>query len=583
MIRPTEWRMRTIRADFNGIGAKLGISPVMARVLVNRELDTDEKREEYLYGNLNSIPDPSRLLGMDGAVALLQSKIREGKQIRIISDYDVDGVTSNYILYDGLIRLGARGSYDIPDRIRDGYGMNVRLVEAAAADGVDTLLTCDNGIAAFDAIDRAKELGMTVIVTDHHQMQGRLPAADVIVNPWQPLCPYPYKTICGAEVAYKLMRALSEAEGNPLGNTDYLEFVALGTVCDVMPLSGENRILVREGMRVMPDTENAGLRALLSVNGLLDGRKITAYHLGFILGPSINSEGRLSSAKEAMRLLLTEDAAEAEQLAGEMKQLNDQRKSATEEGVRTAVEVIQRDGLYEKDHVLVVYVPGLHESLAGIVAGKVRERYFRPTIIFTDAEGNSAMLKGSARSIEAYNIFEALTGAEDLMDHFGGHPMAAGVTIPRENLEALRRTLNEAEHLTEEELVEKIYIDIPMPLSYVSLSLAEQLEQLEPFGTGNPKPVFAEKDLQIEEVRSYSNGKLLRLTLRDSRGNRVYAKTFSGELLSKDIKMWSECDECDRIRKYPKLDLIYHVSVNEYRGEKNVECWIDYYRQSAEA
>lgn len=580
MVRPTEWRVRSIRADFNAIGAQLGISPVMARVLVNRELDTDEKREAYLYGGLGSIPDASLLRGMDAAVELLRQKIREGQRLRIISDYDVDGVTSNYILYDGLLRLGADVSFDIPDRIRDGYGMNVRLVEAAHADGVDTLLTCDNGIAAFDAIDRAKELGMTVIVTDHHQMQGRLPAADVIVNPWQPLCPYPFKNICGAEVAYKLIRTLSEAEGKPLRVTDYLEFAALGTVCDVMPLTGENRILVREGMRAMPDTPNAGLRALLSVNGLLDGRKITAYHLGFILGPSINSEGRLSSAKEAMRLLLTKDPEEAEQLAQEMKHLNDERKNATEEGVRTAVSVIEAEGLYERDHVLVVEVPGLHESLAGIVAGKIRERYFRPTVIFTDAEGDPALLKGSARSIEAYNIFEALTEAEELIDHFGGHPMAAGVSIPRENLVPLREALNGAEHLTEEELVERIYIDIPMPLSYATLDLAEQLEQLEPFGTGNQRPLFAEKGLAIEDIRSYANGKLLRLTLRDSRGNRVYAKTFSGEILSSDIKMWSECDECDKIRKYPELDIIYRVSVNEFRGEKSVECWIEHYRRS---
>ena len=581
MLRETEWRMHTKRADFSEIAARFGISPVMARILVNRDLDTDEKREEYLYGSLSSIPDAEKMLGIEEAVRLLQEKLRAGKSIRIVSDYDVDGVTSNYILYDVLRRLGARVSYDIPDRVRDGYGMNVRIVEEAHADGVDTLLTCDNGIAAFEAIDRAKELGMTVIVTDHHQVQGHLPAADVIVNSWQPLCPYPYKTICGAEVAYKLMRKLAEAEGKPLSATDYLEFVALGTVCDVMPLTGENRTLVREGMRVMPDTENVGLRALLTASGLLDGRSISVYHLGFIIGPSINSEGRLSSAKEAMRLLLTKDPEEAKQLAEEMKQLNDERKAATDAGVRAAVESIEAGSFYEKNHVLVIEVPGLHESLAGIVAGKVRERYYRPTIIFTESEENPSVYKGSGRSIEGYNIFEALTAAEDLIDHFGGHPMAAGVTIPKENLEALRERLNREDGLTAEQLVERIYIDVPMPLCYGTLSLAEQLEQLEPFGNGNPKPVFAEKDLQIEEVRTYGSGKVVRLALRDSRGNRVYAKSFSAEMLLADIKMWSECDECDKIRKYPKLDLVYRVSVNDYRGEKSAECWIEYYRRSA--
>ena len=579
MIREKDWRVYAKRADFNEIAGRLGISPVMARVLVNRDLDTYEKQEEYLYGNLNSIPDAGQMRGLDEAVLLLQTKMKEHRKIRIISDYDVDGVTSDYILYDGLMRLGADVSYDIPDRIRDGYGMNVRLVEEAYADGVDTLLTCDNGIAAFAAIDRAKELGMTVIVTDHHQVQEGILAADVIVDPWQPLCSYPFKEICGAEVAYKLIRRLSEAEGRPLGMTDYLEFVALGTVCDVMPIIRENRILVREGMRIMPDTPNIGLRALLAENGLLDGRGITVYHLGFIIGPSINSEGRLATAKEAMDLLLEKDPERAAQRAKAIRELNEERKAATEEGVSRAVQVLEQDGIPERDKVLVLHIPELHESLAGIVAGKIRERYYRPVIVFTDSADDPEILKGSARSIKEYNIFEALTSAKDLLDHFGGHPMAAGASVRREKLDALRERLNEEARLTKEDLTEKVYIDVPMPLCRADLALARQLEQLEPFGTGNPKPLFADRRLRVVGTELSPSGKLLKVNLRDENGNYLQVKTFSAEMMLSDIKMWSECDDCGKIINYPMLDIIYRIDVNEYNGREYLDCWVEHYRR----
>ncbi len=582
MRREVEWRLYTKRADFKEMGERLGISPVMARVLVNRDISTPEEQENYLYGGLDSIPDAGNMLGIGKAVELLGEKLREGKSLRVISDYDVDGVTSGYIMYEGLRRLGGQVSVDIPDRIRDGYGMNVRIVEAAFEDGIDTIITCDNGISCFEAIDRAKELGMTVVVTDHHQIRETLPAADVIINPWQPACPYPYKSICGAEVAYKLIRQLSLAEGKPLGATDFLEFAALGTVCDVMPLTGENRILVREGMRVMPETKNVGLHALLEETGLLKNGKISVYHLGFVIGPCINSEGRLSSATEAMRLLLTEDPEEAGKLAREMKQLNDDRKSATQKGVDRAVEIIESEDLAKRDHILLLEVPGLHESLAGIVAGRVREIYYRPTIIFARASGDETCLKGSGRSIEAYNLFEALTSAEQYMIHFGGHPMAAGLTIRAEDLEALREQLNREEALTEDDLTEKVFIDVPMPISYANLSLAGQLEQLEPFGTGNQKPLFAERGLQLEEIRSFGSGAVAQLALRDQRGQRVYAKIFRPESFLESIKMWSDMPDCDKINKYPKLDLMYRVGINRYRGEQNVECIVEHFRKTQE-
>ena len=578
MSREVEWRLHTTDLSVLEIAERLGISPVMARVLVNRGLDTPEAQEEYLYGTLSCIPDELLLKGMKEAVEILQEKLREGKPIRIISDYDVDGVTSNYILYDGLKALGADVSYDIPDRIRDGYGMNVRLVEEAHADGVDTLLTCDNGITAFESIARAKELGMTVVVTDHHQVKEGLPAADAIVNPWQPLCPYPFKTICGAEVAYKLMKKLAEAEGKPLSSEKYLEFVALGTVCDVMPLNGENRILVREGLRVMEHTENVGLRALLEAEELL-GKTLTAYHLGFRIGPCINSEGRLNSAKDALKLFLCEDPGEAAALAAETKHLNDERKSATLSGTARAIQIVEEERLCDRDQILLIQVPGLHESLAGIVAGKVRERYYRPTVIFTESAEDPEMLKGSGRSIEAYNMFEGMKSAESHIDHFGGHPMAAGLTIRKEELEPLRRQMNEEAGLTGDQLTEKIFIDVPMPLSYVNLTLAEQLAQLEPFGTGNPKPLFAERGLAVEGVKTFAGGKVGFLTLRNERGERVFAKSFDMESLIESIKVWSEHAECDKIEKCVKLDIMYRVSIDTYRDRK-AECIVEHFRRS---
>ena len=584
MARTTEWRMHAYRADFREIGQRLGIDPVMARILVNRGQDTPEKQEKYLYGTLSDIPDPEKLKNIKAAAELLAEMIRDGRSIRIISDYDVDGVTSCYVLVKALERLGADVSYDIPDRIRDGYGMNVRLVEKAADEGVDTLLTADNGTAAFEAIERAKELGMTVIVTDHHQVQGLLPDADQLVNPWQPGDEYPFKDICGVEVAYKLMQVLSELMGNPMESGFLLEFVALGTVCDVMPIMDENRIVVREGMRRMKETGSIGLRALLSAAGLMDGKNITAYHLGFIIGPCINSEGRLNSALEAMKLLLTENRAEAEQIAQKMKELNESRKSATREGVEWAAGFLEESGTAETDHVIVLQIPGLHESLAGIVAGKLRERYYRPVIVFTASEDDPELLKGSGRSIPEYNMFDALSAHSELLTRFGGHKMAAGLTVRKEQFDSLRKALNETDGLTEDQLIEKVYLDVPMPVSYVSLRLAEQLEQLEPFGTGNPKPMFAERGLSVRNVRRMGkDGATLRIQLEDKHGRRAEIIAFQGEELFQDIKIWSDEKECDKIKgDAVKIDLMYQVSVNEFRGERKPECILVYYRRSAE-
>ncbi len=583
MEREIEWRMHAVRADFQEIGQRLSVNPVVARVIVNRGQDTAGKQEKYLYGTLDDLPDPELLLGCSRAAEILEQKIREGKRIRIVSDYDVDGVTSNYVLLDALRRLGAEVSYDIPDRVTDGYGMNERIVDQAAEDGVDTILTCDNGVAAFAAVNRAKELGMTVIVTDHHQIQGILPEADVVIDPWQEGCPYPYKDICGVEVAYKLMQVLARRMGNPLGRMDYLEFVALGTVCDVMPIQEENRIIVREGLRAMERTENTGLRALLSVNGLLDGRKITVYHLGFIIGPSINSEGRLSSAKEAMDLLLMKNPDKAEQKALEIRDLNESRKTATLKGMDYATGYLEGTGLWQRDRVILICIPNLHESLAGIVAGRLRERYYRPVIVLTGTEADPDMLKGSGRSIPAYNMFERLSEVKDLLDHFGGHKAAAGLSLRKDRLEDLRQALNEKCGLSDEDLIEKVFFDVPMPLSYASLPMAEQLFYLEPFGTGNPGPLFAERDLEVVDYRLLGKaGTTARLRLRDVRGNVSQILAFQSDDLIRNIKLWSEEAECDKIGKYVRIDVMYKVSVNEYRGVRSAECILEHYRKRTE-
>ena len=568
------------KADFSDLGQRLGISPVMARVLVNRGFATAEEQEYYLYGTLDSIPDSNLMLGMEPAVRILQEKLKEKRHIRIMSDYDVDGVTSAYILYKGLLRLDGEVSIDIPDRIRDGYGMNVRMVDLASEEGVDTIVTSDNGIACNEAVDRAKELGMTVIVTDHHQVQDKLPAADVVIDPWQEACQYPFNNICGAEAVYKLIRELSLAEGKPLGSTDFLEFVALGTVCDIMPLIQENRILVREGLRVMLQTENVGLRALLEVTGIMAKGVVTAGNLGYVIGPCINAEGRLSSAKEAMKLLLCTDPEEAKRMAEEVKELNESRKQSTQDGADRALEIIEDQGMAERDHILLVEVPELHESLAGIVASRIKEAYYRPTIVFAKSSEDETLLKGSARSIEPYNMFKALQSAEQHIVHFGGHPMAAGLTIRREELEPLRSRMNEQETLTEDELVEKVYIDVPMPLSYVTLELAKQLEQLEPFGNKNPKPHFGESGLQLEEIKTLGDGALAVLSFRDKRGQLVKAKLFRPESFMESIKMWSDVNNCVKINKYPKLDIIYSVGVNRFRGEESAECIVEDFRKT---
>ena len=582
MKKKEKWFVAAKKADFQAIAAAYGIDQVTARIIRNRGVVGDEAISEYLYGTKDSLHEPQLLKGCDEAAALLQQKIEEKKKIRIIGDYDIDGVNATYILYRALTACGAAVDYEIPDRMKDGYGLNVHLIELALAEEVDTILTCDNGISAAAEIAFAKENGMTVIVTDHHEPVfedtdgGRrylLPPADVLVNPKQPGCGYPYKKLCGAAVAWKVVCRLFARCGVPAVQAEeLLPFAAFATVGDVMDLDGENRTLVREGLRRLPLTDNCGLRALIRANGL-DIRCISSYHIGFVLGPCINASGRLDTARRSMKLLLARTEQEADALAEQLKELNDERKQLTQEAVDTARGLIE-GGAYAKDRVLVVYLPDCHESIAGIVAGRLRERYYRPTFVVTDAQDGA---KGSGRSIEAYSMFEEMVKCGDVFTKFGGHPMASGFSLKRERIDEMRRRLNENCTLDENDLMEKVSIDVPMPLDYITEELVAELQILEPFGKGNEKPLFADRALRLLAARILGkNRNVLKLRVINAAGCAMDALYF-GE----PQELTAHLEE-----RYGKeavealfaghdtgmtMNVTYYPSVNEYMGRKSLQ------------
>lgn len=500
------WVMLRKGADFAGIGKKFQISPRLACLIRNRDVVGEEAIGQYLNGTIGDLCDGMLMKDMDKAVEILREKLEEGKRLRVIGDYDIDGVNATYILLEGLKRLGADADYDIPDRMTDGYGLNIHLVQRAYDDGVDTVLTCDNGIAAAEEIAFGKDMGMTVIVTDHHEVpfeewggkkQYLLPPADAVVDPKRPDCEYPFPHLCGAAVAYKLMEALWESMGRDSEDLDDLiENVAIATVGDVMDLKGENRIFVKEGLQMLERTRNPGLRSLIECTGLAD-KTISAYHIGFVLGPCLNASGRLDTAKRALRLLEAKTRKEADQLAWDLKALNDSRKEMTEKAVKEAELMVEASALKE-DRVLVIYLPDCHESLAGIVAGRIRERYYKPAFVLTNA---SEGLKGSGRSIEAYSMYEELSRCKDLLMRFGGHRQAAGLSMKRENLESFRKMINDHCTLTPKDLTEKVVIDMEMPFSCVTEGLIRELALLEPFGKGNTKPVFAARNVRLMDMR----------------------------------------------------------------------------------
>lgn len=572
--------VQTKRADFNGLAKELSVSPVSVRIMRNRGMETKEAMERYLYGTLDGLYDGALMKNMGEAVAVLIKKLREEKRIRIIGDYDIDGVCASYLLLTGLRRaereLGKRtgpaGStridYEIPDRVRDGYGINEAIIRQAAADGVDTLVTCDNGIAAAKEISLAKELGMTVVVTDHHEVPVEeerqvLPPADVVVDPKQEGETYPFREICGAVVAYKLVEKLYEASGVPREEwRELLEFAAIATVGDAMRLQDENRILVKYGLKQMARTRNLGLRKLVEKTGL-DITDLSAYHIGFVIGPCLNAGGRLQTAKAALRLFLSEDEAEAEQLAEELKELNDVRKDMTKKGEDEAIAQVEER--YMGDKVLVVFLPDCHESLAGIIAGRVREHFHKPSIVLTRS---GDMVKGSGRSIEPYHMFRELTKVRDLLPKFGGHPMAAGLSIKEEDVPEFRKRLNENAELTEDDFIPRVWIDVPMPLEYVTEGLVEELKRLEPFGQGNEKPLFAQKGLMIRSLRVLGkNRNVVKLGLVTDTG------------LSMDGLLFGDGDALQReLAGRDRIDIVYYPDINEYNGNRTLQAVIRNYK-----
>ena len=570
-----KWMVLAKKADFYGIGRKFGVDPVIARVIRNRERISEEEIEQYLHGGMNQIYSFQLMKGMEKALELLLEKIGEKKKIRIIGDYDIDGVCSTYILLIGLKKAGAIVDIDIPDRIKDGYGISKELIDLAYQAGTDTIITCDNGISAMEQVAYAKSLGMTVIVTDHHEIPYEeqedgsiktiLPPADAIVNPKQEGCLYPFKGICGAMVAYKLICGLYEKKGFPKeAQEEFIEFAAIATVGDVMDLQDENRIVVKEGLRRMKNTKNYGLRALIRVNHLEEA-ELTGYHIGFVLGPCINASGRLSTAKKALNLLLCKDAKKAQELAEELKALNDSRKEMTQKGVEQAEKLVETTELKE-DKVLVIYLPDCHESLAGIIAGRIRERYHKPVFILTKAEQGA---KGSGRSIENYDMYEEMSKCKALFTKFGGHKMAAGLSLPEENIEVFRRQMNEKTVLTQEDFCEKVSIDMQMPLQYVTEELVEELELLEPIGNGNTKPVLVEKDMLVLNRRILGkNQTVLKLHVKDLGGPA-----------SDEVYFGEQQDCLKNIRSAGgKITATYYPSINEFRGQKTLQIVIQNYR-----
>lgn len=568
-----KWRVYSKKADFDAIGSRFNIDPVTARIIRNRDVTDMENVDMYLNGTLDRLRDPMMMKDMDKAVSVIASSIRDNKHIRIIGDYDIDGICSIYILFKGLKICGADVDYEVPDRITDGYGINENLIKQAYEAGVEVIITCDNGIAAASQIDYANELGMTVVITDHHDVpyeetdNGRryiIPKAAAVVDPKQNDCRYPFKMLCGAGIAYKFIDCMvKEFQTGDSVMPELLQFAAIATVGDIVDLLDENRIIVKEGLKLIANTGNYGLNALMAVTGV-SRESINAYHIGFVLGPCLNASGRLDSAKRALKMLVTDDRAEAERHAGELKDLNEERKKLTSEAVDKAVDMVENSSLKD-DKVLVIFLPDCHESIAGIVAGRIREKYYKPVIVLTRGEQEA---KGSARSIESYNMFEKLSECKDLFTRFGGHPMAAGLSLPEENIPEFRRRINEHCNLSEEDLTETVWIDVPMPLEYINEKLILELGGLEPFGKANPKPVFADKNISIRNIRAIG---------KDKQYTRMTITKDSGIVI--DAVGFFPCTELETVyNKNGRISCTYYPEINEFRDKKQIQVCVTGYR-----
>ena len=572
-----KWFVTMKKADFNGIAEKYQISPIIARLMRNRDVIGDEAIDFYLNGTVEDLYDGLLMKDMDRAVDILKEKIEEGKKIRVIGDYDIDGVNATYILQQGLAGLGADVDTDIPDRIKDGYGLNQMLIDRALEADVDTIITCDNGIAARSEIAYGKENGMTIVVTDHHEVpyleengekRYLLPPADAVVDPHRADCGYPFKGLCGAAVAYKLVEVLYRVSGKSEQEVQYLqeslmENVAIATIGDVMDLVGENRVFVKKGLELLKTTKNEGLHALMQCTGV-DTANLNTYHIGFVIGPCINAGGRLDTAKRALELLNASNRREAVTLAADLKELNDSRKEMTEEGVEEAVRQIESSS-WKDDQVLVVYLPECHESIAGIIAGRIKERYYRPTFVLTRGETG---VKGSGRSIEAYDMFAEMNRCRELFTKFGGHKLAAGLSLEEENVEVFRKRINELADLTEEDLQMKVSIDMRLPFPYINEELIHELKILEPFGKGNGKPLFAESKLRVIQPRIFGkNRNVLKCRLEDQQGNQMEAVYFG------------EVEDClQQMEKKQIMSFTYYPSINEYMGRRTIQLTIVNYQ-----
>lgn len=567
----SNWRVYTKKADFKAIGERFGIDQVMARIIRNRGLETDEQINMYLNGTMDDMHSPHLLKDADKCVDILTDKIHAGKKIHIIGDYDIDGICSTTILYKGLKAAGADVTFAVPDRIIDGYGINEHLIDDAYNNGTDTIITCDNGIAAIEQIKYAKEKGMTVIVTDHHDIPfdfvdgekiHKVPWADAIVNPKQEDCPYPFDKLCGAGVAFKVIKILYEKCGlNPIGLEEYAELMAIATIGDVVDLSDENRVIVKYGLKHLEVTTNIGIRALVEACEL-EIDKISSYHIGFVIGPCLNATGRLDSARRAIELLLTTDMEDARKKALELRTLNVERKDITEEYAAIAIEQVENTELKD-DKVLVVYLPDCHESVAGIIAGRVREKFYRPSIVITKAEDGA---KGSGRSIEGYNMFEEISKCGKLLNKYGGHPMAAGISLDIDKIDEFRKALNDNQTMTEKDLTPTVWIDVPMPVDYVDIKLIKQFDKLQPFGKGNEKPVFADRNLTVRQSAVIGKNKnVLRCQLESEHGKLVTAIKFKLD--------GQEIPEAGR-----KISMVYYPDINEYNGIVSVQFRIEDWR-----
>ena len=572
-----KWFVAMKKADFNGIAEKYQISPIIARLMRNRDVIGDDAIDFYLNGTVEDLYDGLLMKDMDRAVDILKEKIEEGKKIRVIGDYDIDGVNATYILQQGLAGLGADVDTDIPDRIKDGYGLNQMLIDRALEDDVDTIITCDNGIAAMNEIAYGKENGMTIVVTDHHEVpyleengekKYLLPPADAVVDPHRADCEYPFKGLCGAAVAYKLVEVLYRVFGKSEQEVEHLqeslmENVAIATIGDVMDLVGENRVFVKNGLELLKTTKNEGLHALMQCTGV-DTANLNTYHIGFVIGPCINAGGRLDTAKRALELLNASNRREAVTLAADLKELNDSRKEMTEEGVEEAVRQIESSS-WKDDQVLVVYLPECHESIAGIIAGRIKERYYRPTFVLTKGETG---VKGSGRSIEAYDMFAEMSRCRELFTKFGGHKLAAGLSLEEEKVEVFRKRINELADLTEEDLQMKVSIDMRLPFPYINEELIHELKILEPFGKGNGKPLFAESKLRVIQPRIFGkNRNVLKCRLEDQQGNQMEAVYFG------------EVEDCLRqMEKKQIMSFTYYPSINEYMGRRTIQLTIVNYQ-----